>query len=264
MGVYDTQKLPIYAYLHAPGHPNYVIADHFFQAAFGGSFLNHQWLIAARSPLDTDKALVPGSPATNSVLDANGMPTTYPLYTPTGTVNDGQLTQVCGSGGNDAEAACGDFAVNTIQPDSWPYGSGARMPLINDRKYPNIGVRLSDAGISWRWYSGGWDKANAVPTGDTAALKAAVPYFQTHHQPFNYFADYAPGKPGRRHLQDETDFLAAARAGTLPRVSFVKPYGAENEHPGYASEPNGSDHLVKLLRSVMRGDPRGRTLVVVT
>ena len=33
--------------------PHYVIADRFFQAAFGGSFLNHQWLIAARSPVDT-------------------------------------------------------------------------------------------------------------------------------------------------------------------------------------------------------------------
>ena len=50
MGYYDTRQLPIYAYLHAPGHPHYAIADDFFQAAFGGSFLNHQWLIAAATP----------------------------------------------------------------------------------------------------------------------------------------------------------------------------------------------------------------------
>ena len=31
--------------------------------------------------------------------------------------------------------------------------------------------------------------------------------FQYHHQPFNYFANYAPGTPGRAHLQDEADFL---------------------------------------------------------
>src|SRR5262249_16106809 len=29
---------------------NFTLCDHFFHAAFGGSFLNHQWLIAARSP----------------------------------------------------------------------------------------------------------------------------------------------------------------------------------------------------------------------
>ena len=115
---------------------------------------------------------------------------------------------------------------------------------------------MSDAGISWNWYSGGWDDAEAGHPG---------PLFQFHHQPFNYFADYAPGKPGRAHLKDEKKFIAAARNGTLPTVSFVKPYGAENEHPGYASEPNGSDHLVDLLQDDHRGRPQaGNTLVVVT
>ena len=52
MGVYDTKALPIYKYLHAKGHPDYAIEDNFFQSAFGGSFLNHQWLIAAASPVD--------------------------------------------------------------------------------------------------------------------------------------------------------------------------------------------------------------------
>ena len=50
MGTYDTRALPIYKYLHGRGHPEYAIADDFFQAAFGGSFLNHQWLIAAATP----------------------------------------------------------------------------------------------------------------------------------------------------------------------------------------------------------------------
>ena len=43
-GHYDTKALPIYQYLHSQGAPKYTIADHFFQAAFGGSFLNHQFL----------------------------------------------------------------------------------------------------------------------------------------------------------------------------------------------------------------------------
>ena len=107
----------------------------------------------------------------------------------------------------------------------------------------------------WNWYSGGWDDAEAGHPG---------PLFQYHHQPFNYFADYAPGKPGRAHLQDETEFIAAAQDGTLPTVSFVKPYGAENEHPGYASEPDGSDHLVDLLKTITSGPQAKDTLVVVT
>src|SRR5436190_995949 len=50
MGVFDTKALPVYDYLHGKHHPHYAIADRFFQSAFGGSFLNHQWLIAARTP----------------------------------------------------------------------------------------------------------------------------------------------------------------------------------------------------------------------
>jgi phospholipase C len=50
MGHYDTTQLPVYDYLHGAGAPNYVIADNFFQGAFGGSFLNHQYLVAAQAP----------------------------------------------------------------------------------------------------------------------------------------------------------------------------------------------------------------------
>ena len=259
MGTYDTRELPIYRYLHGRHAPKYTIADHFFQSAFGGSFLNHQWLIAARSPLDTDPTATytaGGPPAKNSVLDANGMPTSYPQYTATGTVVDDRLTQKCADPTvNSVRKACGDFAVNTIQPGAAPHGTGQYLPLIDDTKYPNIGDRLSAKGISWNWYSGGWDDAES---GHPGAL------FQYHHQPFNYFAAYAPGQPGRTHLKDETKFIAAAKSGHLPAVSFVKPYGAENEHPGYASESNGSDHLVDLLKTIRSGPDAKDTLVVVT
>jgi len=82
--------------------------------------------------------------------------------------------------------------------------------------------------------------------------------------PFAYFARYAPGMADRAHLQDEQDFLYAAQHGSLPAVSFVKPVGIDNEHPGYTSEPNGSDHLVNLIKAVMSGPQAGNTLILVT
>src|SRR5437763_8327725 len=82
-GYYDTKSLPIYDYLHGGSHPHYAIADDFFQSAFGGSYLNHQWLIAAATPT------WPGAPVSNhSIIDANGMPNNYPLYHATGAVLD--------------------------------------------------------------------------------------------------------------------------------------------------------------------------------
>jgi len=258
MGQYDTKSLPIYKYLNGQHAPNYVIADRFFQAAFGGSFLNHQFLMAARAPLDTSAGAGGADAGLHSIVDTNGFPNTfpaYPLYTATAPVKDAQLTQACGATAN-PNVACGDFGVNTMQPSNAPFAtSGAKLPLINDRDYPNIGDRLTAKGISWNWYSGGWNDAAAGTPG---------PLFQFHHQPLNYWADYGDGKPGRAHLKDETDFTAAGKAGTLPTVSFVKPYGAENEHPGYASEPDGSDHLVDLLKTVLAGPQAKDTLVVVT
>jgi len=35
------------------------------------------------------------------------------------------------------------------------------------------------------------------------------------------------------------EFLAAAKKGTLPEVSFVKPLGLDNEHPNYSEVANG-------------------------
>ena len=92
MGYYDTKQLPIYAYLHGHDHPDYVIADDFFQGAFGGSFLNHQWLVAAATPTWA------GMPATqHALVDSNGMPNNYPLYHATGPVSDPAGTITCAS-----------------------------------------------------------------------------------------------------------------------------------------------------------------------
>ncbi len=47
-------------------------------------------------------------------------------------------------------------------------------------------------------------------------------------------------------------------------MSFVKPVGLENEHPGYTSETRGSDHLVGLLTAINSSACRKDTMVVVT
>lgn len=286
MGYYDTTRLPVYRYLHAPSHPSYAIADRFFQAAFGGSFLNHQWLVAAATPVFAG-ALADGSAQDlHSVVDAAGMPKEYPLYHPAGPVKDGLLTVQCPA--PVAGLPCGDFAVNSIQPAVQPYLPGTpltkRLPALNNR---TIGDTLSAAGVDWAWYSGGWSNANGdrgAPgwtngSGPACADPGAHPdasypncpdrLFQYHHQPFNYFAAYAPGTPARAvHLRDEQEFISLAQAPgsecRLKPVSFVKPSGADSEHPGYASEALGNDHMVGLIRAVAQGACGKDTMIIVT
>ena len=165
MGTYDTRKLPIYGYLHRPGHPRYAIADNFFQAAFGGSFLNHQWLVAAATPTWPGARNDGSADDLHSVVDAAGMPNTYPLYTPLSPVVDGALTASCspgpGRGPTPPGTTCGDYAVNTIQPAYQPYAPGtAAARRLPPQTHATIGDRLSKAHVSWAWYSGGWSNAN--------------------------------------------------------------------------------------------------------
>jgi len=282
MGLYDTRSLPIYRYLHADGHPHYAIADNFFQAAFGGSFLNHQWLIAARTPFDNN------APANlHSLVDSAGFPrNNYPLYNPLAgvTYRDSDFTVPCPA--PKAGLACGNFAVNTMQPTNEPFGTFGEKLVVQN--HATIGDRLSAAGVSWGWYAGGWDNAAGITTGPgwtngpgptcsdpNHDTNPAYTYpkcpdfaFQFHHQPFAYFANYAPGQPGRTHLRDEVAFENAANSSTtqcnLDAVSFVKPVGEENEHPGYASEHSGSTHLIELLQLIRNSACAKDTMVVVT
>jgi acid phosphatase len=277
-GYYETKQLPIYQYLHGPDAPRYAVLDRFFQAAFGGSFLNHQWLIAAATPTD------PGAPDTlHSVVDADGFPANYPPLHPTTGLRDAALTVACGPDGKPPAGArvCGDWAVNTMQPTSRPFGAfGAKLPLQTGL---TIGDELSAADVSWAWYAGGWSNAAGLVgapgwtngTGPTtcadpnAIAGATFPYcadalFQFHHQPFNYYANYAEGAPGRTHLKDEVEFVNALASNQLPAVSFVKPVGEENEHPGYASQSTGNDHLVDLIKAIQASPAAATTMIVVT
>jgi phospholipase C len=310
MGYYDTTALPIYQYLHDKKHPNYVIEDNFFQAAFGGSFLNHQWLIAAASPVDPTGAPGGANETRHPVLDSNGMPTNEPLYTYTGTQPppaDRELTATCANvqalPAPLNQLACGNYGVNTMQPVFYPSGTfGALLPAQTS---PTIGDELTAANVDWAWYAGGWSNADGdvgAPgwTNGTAPAATATgcldPYvdpnsrngvpaahwprcpsnlFQYHHQPFNYFTAFSTATPAgmanrAAHLKDEQEFIQLADSSgkgkdecNLKPVSFVKPFGTENEHPGYASEPNGSDHLVSLLQSIEGSGCAKSTMVIV-
>ena len=298
MGIYHTPSRPIYIYLHGAAHPNYAIADAFFAGAFGGSFLNHQMLISATAPKWAGAVNDGSANDLHSVVDGKGMPNNYPLYvSPAGSaVKDLALTASCSPGpGRDPTpggVTCGDYAVNTVQPTFQPFAPGTsaakQLPPLENA---TIGDELISRGVDWAWYSGGWSNANgdvgapgwsngsAAPCSDENVLPDAVwpncpdKLFQFHHQPFNYYAAFDPsttrGKANRRgHLKDEVEFVQLASSSTekcrFKPVSFIKPIGEENQHPGYASASLGDRHLVDLLKAIEASACASNTMVVVT
>ena len=91
------------------------------------------------------------------------------------------------------------------------------------------------------------------------------PNFVVHHQPFNYFARFAPGTRDREeHLKDYADLVAAIDKGELPQVAFYKPQGSLNEHPGYADVLSGDIHIAELVARIRASALWKSTAIIIT
>jgi phospholipase C len=226
----------------------FTICDNFFHSAYGGSFLNHQFLAAAAAP----KWRQPIPAGFQSSWDSS-----------TRALNDSNLT------------IDGQYVVNTSYGAQTPHPASVPAnkllaPVNNvDPSQPDfmptIGNRLDDAGVSWKWYSGGWSNAVAG---------SPDPLFQFHHQPFGYYAKYAPFNPDgtlnpattgpNAHLQDEQALFGDLAHGSLPAVSFIKPLGPDNEHPGYADVLRGQEHVAALVAAVQHSSAANNTVIIIT
>ncbi|MDE1949894.1 MAG: acid phosphatase [Burkholderiales bacterium] len=294
MGSFDTRGSAMYKLAQ-----QYVLADHFFQGAFGGSFLNHQYLICACAPeypnadtaaakpsiavLDKDSAghwlprltTAPKSPA--SALDG---PPAFVLsgnLTPANYMGDGKF-----------------YAVNTMQPpyqpgynqpvnasvQAAPYADPSKGTTLPPQTQLTIGDLLDGRDVSWAWYAGGWKAALAdgmqapgqprkvIYAGDRNGVATSTAIdFQPHHQAFNYYAAFDPARhPQARaeHLKDYDDLIAAAAAGKLPAVSFYKPEGLYNQHPGYADISTGDARIAEVVAKLQASPQWEHMVIVVT
>ncbi|MEB0047615.1 MULTISPECIES: acid phosphatase [unclassified Pseudomonas] len=252
----------------------FVLCDNFFQGAFGGSYLNHQYLISAQVPFYPDAAnsiakvqmatLQSDDPTDTRLKPLDASPasamTGPPQFGPSLLTPDG-------------------FAVNTMAPPYWPtwirdperpdYAKPLPSVLV-PQTHEHIGDKLSKKNVDWAWYGGAW-QATIDEYKDSGSIPK-IPNFQYHHQPFNYFKQQGPENPAERSkrlrdggLGDESStnkFLADAEAGTLPAVTFYKPQGNLNMHAGYADVASGDRHIVRALK-VLQQSPQWKNMVVV-
>ena len=152
----------------------------------------------------------------------------------------------------------------------------------------NIGDLLSEHGVRWGWFEGGFASPGYVPglpstdnlekictqTHKNIAGEEVNDYIP-HHAPFQYYSstanpDHLPpssiGMIGRRdqanHQYDIRDFWAAAATGNLPAVSYVKAPAFEDGHAGY-SDPLDEQRYISRFIDGLELLPSWRNTAVV-
>lgn len=253
----------------------FVLCDNFFQGAFGGSFLNHHYLIAATAPI------YPNAQTSAAKSQIATLESDNPHDLRLKPLEKSPASAMTGPPQFGPSALTPDgFAVNTLAPPYWPtwlrdpekpdYSKPDLPNVLVPQTHEHIGDKLSKNNVDWAWYAGAWQVTLDQFKDSTGIPK--IPNFQYHHQPFNYFVQQGPENPKERNkrlrdggLGDEAStnkFLADAEAGKLPAVTFYKPQGNLNMHAGYADVAAGDRHIDRAIK-VLRNSPQWENMVVV-
>jgi acid phosphatase len=291
MGHFDTSQSKLYKLAQ-----QYVLADNFFSGAWGGSFLNHQYLICACAPVAPTDYVTNNKPAITTLgqANSNGVPqleltATSPasaLTGPPGFAHSTAISPLDYFGAGD-----GYRAINTIQPAYQPSGNipamgatgndlmradPASASTLPPQAQTTIGDQLTAANVDWAWYATSWDAATTDGTQDPTKARSVIytpstargtPDFQPHHQAFNYYSRFDPvahADDRAAHLKDYTAMLTAITAGKLPPVAWYKPTGNINQHPGYANVDDGDAHIADLVEKLMASPQWAHMVIVIT
>ncbi len=161
--------------------------------------------------------------------------------------------------------------INDPQPTFDDCSTGRRPTVSMIDSNRNVGDLLNARGVTWGWFQGGF---RPTQTQDGRAVCGArhdniasvsVPDYIPHHQPFQYYRSTANphhlppasvdeiGRPGpANHQYDLRDFWAAADAGRLPSVSFLKAAAYQDGHAGYSNPLDEQRFLVETINRLQQ------------
>jgi phospholipase C len=149
----------------------------------------------------------------------------------------------------------------------------------------NIGDLLNANGVTWGFFSGGFDTTVTNPNGTTGCARSTTSLvtntkkadYIPHHQPFQYYKSTANltharptsvamiGKQGdaANHQYDINDFYAAISAGNFPAVSYLKAPGFQDGHPGYSDPIDEQAWIVHVINFLQQQPAWASTAVVI-
>jgi phospholipase C len=160
---------------------------------------------------------------------------------------------------------------------------GVRMQMTGK----NVGDLLNEKAITWGWFQGGFKPTNTTAADGNPATAVcgsshkningtSVKDYVAHHEAFMYYnsitnphhlpptsvamighTDHA------NHQYDLSDFWAAAQAGNMPAVSYLKAPAYQNGHPGYSDPIDEQNYLINTINRLQQLPEWNSTAVVI-
>ena len=274
----------------------FVLADNFFQGAFGGSFLNHQYLICACAPEYPDAETAAAKPSI-AMLEKDAAGHYLPRLEGGGRragLGARRAAEVCAERQHHAgqllrrrqvlrrEHHAARLSTERQRAGGrrrcrLPIRRSARIPPpCRRRTQPTIGDalerqahRLAGTPVRGTRRCADGRQPPRKPRRSIYAPErpAAIPISSRITSRSTTTRDFDPRLARHEraaHLKDYDALVADIAAGRLPPVVFYKPQGNLNQHPGYASIADGDAHIAELVAKLRAGPQWSNMVIVIT
>jgi phospholipase C len=178
-----------------------------------------------------------------------------------GVINNANGTAAVTSGGSGSMSAIGDAD---------PVGDVCSTTTgeVYSMSGTTIGDLLNAAGVTWGFYTQGFDLTVTNANGTTGCKRSTTSLITNtnkadyipHHEPFQYYKSTANPTHARpysvtsvgqtdaaNHQYDVHDFYDAVLAGNYPAVNFLKAPGYQDGHAGYSDPLDEQTWIVNVI-----------------
>src|SRR5262249_46354815 len=132
-----------------------------------------------------------------------------------------------------------------------PVPLGPTQYVFPPQMVPTIAEALSAKGVSWKWYTGGREAADASLAifGQAAGGSLGDIFYNNLGDPLNASSNIVQG-PLRANLAGMTTFYADLAREQLPAVSYIVPANLDAGHPGNSAPAYYESFVQRLVADV--------------
>jgi phospholipase C len=173
--------------------------------------------------------------------------------------------------------------TNIDDPD--PVGDVCSSATRNQAQMGGLTIfdLLNNANITWGAFMGGFNLSIVNPNGTTGCNRSTTSNItgetETDYIPHHSLSSYWPSVANPQHTRpcgeawgtagcanhsyDVQDFFTAVSAGQQPAVSFLKPPGFQDAHPGYSDPIDEQNFVVTVINFLEQQPTWNQTAVVI-